>query len=238
MAGDGPVRYPWVFFDLGGTLVDEHDYPAWIDLGRRLGLELSEDHLAHAIQEVTRETDTAAPPPFESWWHAVLEKATGRPVSPVVTEEFLALWWKLPPNLRLYSDARRCLVQLQGDHRHLGVISNSRSEARVREILDHAGIVEFFEVVVSSGTEGVAKPNPEIFRRAAARATIPAASAFYVGDLAYRDAKAAAAAGFGSVWLNREGWGFGEDPPEITSLTELPFHIWQLEGRSATVPVK
>lgn len=237
MTGE-PPRFSWVFFDLGDTLVDFRDYPAWIDLGVQLGLELSEDHLAHAFQEVDREADRPDPPPYEEWWRMVLERASGAAVPLGVAGEFVRLQRALPWKPRLFSDTRRCLEQLREDGRQMGVISNSTSEARVREALALTGIADYFAVVVSSGAEGVAKPDPEIFRRAAERARVAPASAFYVGDLAYRDAKAAVAAGFGSVWLHRDGWGFGDDPPEITSLTELPFHLWQLEGRSPGALVK
>ena len=112
---------------------------------------------------------------------------------------------------------RRCLERLKRDGRALGVVSNSWSEAGVRETLQKARILGYFSVIVSSGTEGISKPDPEIFRRAVSRIGVRADEAFYVGDLPYTDAKAAASAGLRSVWLNRDGDGFGEDPPEITS---------------------
>ncbi|MCI4360500.1 MAG: HAD family hydrolase [Thermoplasmata archaeon] len=232
----GSPRFRAVFLDVGGTLVDERDYPMWVEIGREVGVELDEYHLAHAYLEVERETDTPHPPSHEERWRAVLVRASGMEVGPATAAEFYRAYQARPAVPRLYSDALRCLVQLQEDGRRLGVISNSRSEGSIRALLAQAGILPFFEVVVSSGTEGVAKPDPEIFRRAAVRMNVPVAEAFHVGDLAYRDARAAQAAGFSSVWLNREGTGFGEDPPEITSLTELPFLLLGLEGRLESTP--
>jgi HAD superfamily hydrolase (TIGR01509 family) len=231
-----PPRFRAVFFDVGGTLVDERDYPLWVEIGRSVGLELDEYHLAHAYLEVERETDIARPPSHEERWQLVLERSAGRPVPLAQAAAFLEGWRNSPVVPRVYSDAVRCLVQLREDVRRLGVISNSRSEESLRLLLEKAGLLEFFEVVISSGTEGVAKPEPEIFRRAVAKLGVPVAEAFHVGDLAYRDAKAAQAAGLGSVWLNREGTGFGDDPPEITSLTELPFHLRSLEGAAGAAP--
>ncbi len=222
-----------MFFDLGGTLVEERNLPAWIDLGRRLGLDLNEDHLAHAYLEATREADVPEPPAVEALWRRILERACGHDVPEGVADEFVRLSRRLPRSLPLYSDTKRCLVQLSEEGRSLGVISNASSVEAVGEILGHAGIAPFFPLVVAGGTEGLAKPNPEIFRTAVRRAGVSPGDAFYVGDLPYRDAKAAAAAGLGSVWLNREGWGFGDDPPEITSLTELPFHVRQVEAERA-----
>jgi len=131
--------------------------------------------------------------------------------------------------VRLFSDTRRCLDELRSAHRELGVVSNSTSEAHVRRILDRVGILEYFSRVVSSGTEGVSKPDPEIFRRAVHRMNVKPEEALYVGNLAFTDAKGAAAAGLHSVWLNREGTGFGDDPPEIMSLLEVPLWVARIE---------
>jgi HAD superfamily hydrolase (TIGR01509 family) len=228
-----PMRCPVVLFDLGGTLIDEHEFSAWTEEARRVGLDFPEDHLAHAYADIKRETDGPGDLTPVSWWQKVLSRAAGRDVTEVTAERFRGFLLARPVQPRLYSDARRCLVQLREDGRRMGIISNSPSEARVREILTATGIAEYFDVVISSGTEGIAKPDPTIFRRGAERMHVAPDEACYVGDWAYRDAKAAIAAGLRGVWLNRDGWGFGGDPPEITSLTELPFHLLALEGRLA-----
>jgi HAD superfamily hydrolase (TIGR01509 family) len=229
-------HYRAVFLDVGGTLVDERDYPLWVELGRAVGVELDEYHLAHAFLEVERETDTPDPPSHEARWQTVLTRASGTSVSFEQASEFLQAWHRSPVVPRVYSDVARCLVQLRGEGRRLGVISNSRSEESLRLLLERAQLLGFFEIIVSSGTEGVAKPDPEIFLRAARKMGVPPPEGFHVGDLAFRDAKAARAAGLGSVWLNREGTGFGDDPPEITSLTELPFYLQALEGGPTGLP--
>ena len=224
-----PVRV--VLFDLGGTLIDNRNLDGWAELARRWGIDVDASHLAHAYDEVTRDFDHPPPvPPFHRWWAEVLSRASGGPVSPEVGEAFVAAARELPPVSQLFSDTRRCLHDLSGARRRLGVVSNSRSEGSSRDLLRRAGIDGFFETVVSSGTEGVAKPDREIFERALARMGISAAEAFFIGDLAFTDAKAANLAGIRSVWLRRDGTGFGSDPPEITSLTELPGYLRRLEA--------
>ena len=131
--------------------------------------------------------------------------------------------------IELFSDTRRCLDHLASEHRAMGVISNSTSEARVRQILDRVGILDYFCRVVSSGTEGVAKPDPEIFRRALARMHLLPHEALYVGNLRHTDAEAARAVGLHALWLNRYGFGYEEDPPEITSLLEVPLWVRWIE---------
>ncbi len=237
MTRKGP-RIEGVLFDLGGTLIDNYDYAHWADLARKCFVELDEETLAHALAEVEKETDAVTPTPRDEWtfpqfWQAVLGRASGREVDLPTTERFMALSRERPGFTRLYSDARRCLEELRDQGRRLGIVSNSSSEARVRAILHENGVLPFFERIVSSGTEGVSKPDPEIFRRALQRMKIPPQSSFYVGNLACIDAGAAHRAGMHSVWLNRAGTGMGLDPPEITSLLEVPLCLRRIEAGAA-----
>jgi putative hydrolase of the HAD superfamily len=223
-----------VLFDLGGTLVDERDYAGWTEVARRFLLDFDADELAHSFMEVEREFD-AEPRPFGReaallvFWRRTLSRAAQKDVPENIAEKFLAALKESPAPIQLFSDTRRCLDHLKKEHRALGVVSNSTSEARVRQILDQVGILDYFARVVSSGTEGVEKPNPEIFHRAVQRLGVRSGETLYVGNLAHTDAKAAQAAGLHAVWLNREGWGFGEDPPEITSLLEVPLYVRRIE---------
>ncbi len=223
------ARIRAVLFDLGGTLVDYHDYAHWCDLARRLFVPVDEEELAHAFHEVERETDTRDRPSYTEFWRTTLERAAGRPVDPPTARRYIDLLQKHPGFNRLYSDSRRCLETLRAGHRRLAVVSNSSSEARVRAILHETEILPYFERVVSSGTEGVEKPDPEIFRRTLQRMELPAAEALYVGNLAFTDATAAREAGLHGVWLNRDGTGMGLDPPEITSLLEVPLTVHAIE---------
>ncbi|MCI4373564.1 MAG: HAD family hydrolase [Thermoplasmata archaeon] len=218
-----------VFFDLGGTLVDERDILGWTEEALRLGLDIPPDDLAHAYADVLRATDCSPRATLEEFWRRVLEQGSQRAVAPALTERFLSAYLASERPLPLFSDTRRCLEDLAADGRNLAIISNSRGEDHVREILIRRDIAQFFGTIVSSGTEGVAKPDPEIFRRALRRAHAAPEASFYVGDLAFTDAKAAAGVGIHSVWLNRWGTGFGDDPPEITSLLEVPICIDQIE---------
>ncbi|MFZ0891159.1 MAG: HAD family hydrolase [Thermoplasmata archaeon] len=221
-----------VFFDLGDTLIDVRDYALWLEVARGVMVDLDSDALVHAVQEATKANDRPDPVPPTELWRQILATASERPVTTHTAERFLAELGQREPTVRLFSDARRCLDVLHAQGRTLGVLSNSRSEESIRSLMASVGILRFFSVVLSSGTEGVAKPEPEIFRRALRRANVQAPESFYVGDLAYTDAKAARAAGWHSVWLHRDGTGFGEDPPEITSLLEVPLVIRRIEQGS------
>jgi HAD superfamily hydrolase (TIGR01509 family) len=232
-----PIRA--VLFDLGGTLVDERDFAGWVELARAIYLDLTPEELGHAYAEVEGEDDQPPPPTdgrsaHVGFWQQVLSRASGQAVGEETAARFVdARHANADPPVALYSDVRRCLDHLRSERRRLGVISNSRSEASVRRMLDRVGILGYFERVVSSGTEGVAKPDPEIFRRALLRLDLPADQALYVGNLPRTDARAAHDAGLHAVWLHRDGTGLGLDPPEITSLLEVPLVVRQLERGGA-----
>ena len=232
------VRIRAVLFDLGGTLVDECDFAGWAELARAVSLDLLPDDLAHAYAQVEEEVDRTPGAPaadnetlVAGYWSRLLSVASGRTVGPEIAARFVDARRasEREGSLPLYSDVRRCLDRLQAQRRRLGIVSNSSSEARVRRILDQAGILGYFERVVSSGSEGVRKPDPEIFRRAVDRLGVRPEEALYVGNLPQTDAKGAEAAGLHGVWLHRDGTGLGTDPPEITSLLEVPGVVRQIE---------
>ena len=239
-----------VLFDLGGTLVTERDFGDLAEVAHRVLLDMDPESLAHAYLEVEQEGQQqllargsgaagdppAGPPedPVVEFWRQVLSRATGTEVTTEVSHRYCEAVKDLDWPHQLFSDVRRCLETLRHERRLLGIVSNSTSEASVRRILYRTGILEYFRQVVSSGTEGVAKPDAEIFHRAVRRLGVTPSAALYVGNLAFTDAVAAAAAGLHSVWLNRQGTGFGENPPEITSLLEVPLVVRRLETEAGT----
>lgn len=232
------MRIRAVLFDLGGTLLDERDFDRWADEARRGYVEVEPEALAHSYLEVEREID-ASPPAGDrdavrlEFWRRTLERTSERPVSSDTAARFLDRIQRTDRSLPLYSDARRCLDALKAAKIELGVVSNSTSEARVRSLLDQAGILQYFSRIVSSGTEGVAKPDATIFRRAVERMGVRPEEALYVGDLPNTDARGASAAGLHALWLNREGTGLILDPPEITTLLEVPRWVRRLAAKAA-----
>ena len=232
------MRVRAVLFDLGDTLIDEKDFDTQAELARRFLLDLDPDNLRHAYFEVLDDLDTRPNPAGREagvldFWQKTLSRAAGKMVDLDTARKFNTALHEVERPVRLYSDVRRCLDTLRAERRALGVLSNSSSEAGVRRLLDRVGILDYFASILSSGTEGVEKPNPEIFLRAVRRLALRPEEVVYVGNLAHTDAKAASSAGLHGLWLNREGFGYGEDPPEITSLLEVPTFVHRLENGEA-----
>lgn len=104
----------------------------------------------------------------------------------------------------------------------LGVVTNGEREPQ-RAKLAAIGLGERFRVVVASGEEGVAKPEPEIFALACERLGVEQEQTVHVGDRLDLDAEAAAAAGLRGIWLDR--LGTASSPAHvmrISTLHELP----------------
>jgi putative hydrolase of the HAD superfamily len=100
----------------------------------------------------------------------------------------------------LYPEVLGVLEQLRPRFQ-LAVISNF--DGRLRFILQHLGISNYFSYIFISSELGADKPDPEIFRRALKIMQLNADEVLHVGDDPERDWKAAAAAGLLVFRLDR-----------------------------------
>ena len=88
---------------------------------------------------------------------------------------------ELPPDLA--PGIRPCLEQLHGDYR-LGIISDAivTPGSGLRKILDHHGLLSYFDVFLFSDEVGAAKPSPVVFRRAISEFNIAPEELLHIGD--------------------------------------------------------
>ncbi len=196
------MRLKAVVFDVGETLVDEERW--WRELARRSGI-----------------------PPHVVWAALGVTIARG--------EEHDALWGYLgldPPTEwedlsysldDLYPDAAECLEGVRALGLGVGIVGNQTKtlEAWAREAALPA------DVVSSSATLGVRKPDPEFFARVVQLMGCVAAEVAYVGDRVDNDVLPAAAAGLVAIHVRRGPWGrLQPTPPEaafgLDSLAEIP----------------
>lgn len=104
---------------------------------------------------------------------------------------------------------------------HVIVVSNW--DASLPEVLERTGLSAGIDGVVTSAEVGSAKPAPEIFAAALARAGVPAAEALHLGDSLAEDVAGARAAGVAPVLLDRSRRGeAGAGCRVIAGLEELP----------------
>ncbi len=230
----GPFRA--VLFDLGNTLVNEKDFNRVERLAEGTGLRVDAEGLAHVFREVEEEFDRgSASTSGEEVWREVVRRCAAAPPTDDAISLFLSALRRDEAPVEVFSDVGRCLDELRERGLALGVVTDGRDEPAARRVLERAHLAPYFRAVVASETEGFAKPDPRIFHRAVERIGSTPERTIYVVDLATVDARAAAAAGLTGVWLHRDGTGWIDDPPEITSLLELPGWIDRAEasaGRS------
>jgi FMN phosphatase YigB (HAD superfamily) len=127
-----------------------------------------------------------------------------------------------------------CLQALGAAGYRLGVVGNqpARAEAAIRSF----GLP--LDLVASSETWGLEKPDPRFFARVAEALDLPEAEIAYVGDRVDNDVRPSAAAGMTAIFLRRGPWGWIQsldgDPPEaaltIESLAELPEALTRLQA--------
>jgi putative hydrolase of the HAD superfamily len=102
----------------------------------------------------------------------------------------------------------------------IGVVSNS--EGRLQSVFERVGLLPWFEVVVDSHLEGVAKPDPRIFWIALNRMGIAAHRAIYAGDLPEVDLVGANAAGMHAVLVDaQDSYKARPDLPRVKSVAQL-----------------
>jgi HAD superfamily hydrolase (TIGR01549 family) len=183
-----------IFFDVGETLVDEER--AWRVVAEAAGVA---PHALWAALGVTIERGLEH--------HAVWE-LVGR-VPPGQVAELYAL---APRDL--YPDAIPCLERCRAAGLVVGIAGNqpASAEAMLREADAPA------DVVASSASWGVAKPDPAFFARIVEETGLLPAEIAYVGDRVDNDVVPAAAAGMVAVHLRRGPWGLLQDAAGAAAL--------------------
>ena len=122
------------------------------------------------------------------------------------------------------------LTQLMNDYK-LGIITNvhpTTLESRIHEILQLAGIFDFFNVIIVSSVVGFEKPDERIFRLAFEQLGVDASETVMIGNRVSADIRGGNRVGMITIllkWNDRypEPYLFEEDKPNyiISSYKEL-----------------
>lgn len=175
-------------FDLGGMLIDWSPY----HLYRKL---LPDDAaIAAFIDEVglgpwNHELDAG-----RAWAEAVAELSAEHPARRELIEAFHQRW------IETLGDPIAVTVEVLRDVRDAGTriiaLTNWSGETfPIARAQERMAFLDWFEGIVVSGDEGIAKPDPRIFERLIERFALDPAAALYIDDMPYNVA-AAEALGF------------------------------------------
>ena len=96
---------------------------------------------------------------------------------------------------QVHPDVIPTLTALRERGYRLGIITNGSAFNQARKI-DHTGLRAYVDLVVLAGEEGIQKPDPRVFRMAAARLGVPCECCVFVGDNPESDLQGAKNADF------------------------------------------
>ncbi|MEU8185464.1 HAD family hydrolase [Micromonospora sp. NPDC049044] len=203
-----------VFFDVGGTILDEsREFATWADwfgVPRHTLSAVLGAVIARGLDY--QETFRAFRPDFDL--DAELERRAAAGQAESFGEE------------DLYPDARQCLISLKEQGLLLGLAGNqpAHAEASLRA-LDLP-----VDVIGTSHGWGVAKPSPAFFEQVVSAGGGDPSTILYVGDRPDNDVRPAQELGMPTCLIRRGPWGHILDLPDVAaqclfridSLDELP----------------
>jgi len=175
----------WLFFDLGGVIMDESR--SWEDRIQRT----SEKHGISAVLFRT-EMEKAAHQNLHEYRGAL--DALGIGFGEKWNSQFITP----------YPDAAEVLAALKQRHK-LGIIANQPLDTRKRMETEWQ-LAKFFDLMIISAEVGFSKPDPRLFREALYKAQTTADKCVMIGDKLTNDITPAKALGFKTVWIKQE-WG-------------------------------
>jgi putative hydrolase of the HAD superfamily len=194
-------------FYLTETVGDHYAY-----VGREVGLDLDAHQLERAFhvawKQMPRRPTIEGPRENDDkgWWREIVGRVFDQ-VAPSLREldrdNFFEIAYEHFAEAgvwKLYPDVPEVLEQLRPRFQ-LAVISNF--DGRLRFILQHLSLSNYFSYIFISSELGADKPDPEIFRRALKIMHLGANEVLHAGDDPERDWKAAAAAGLLVFRLDR-----------------------------------
>lgn len=149
---------------------------------------------------------------------ALLQSGYAQPEAQETAEQAFQIFLTARQNVELFADVRPTLEQLRCDYM-LGALSNGNADVR------RVGLGEYFSFALNADILGVAKPEPQVFLAALARAQVPAAQSIHIGDHPQDDIFGAQQVGMRTIWFNPEqkAWtGEREPDAQISQISQLP----------------
>jgi HAD superfamily hydrolase (TIGR01549 family) len=205
-------------FDLGGTLIFfDGDWPdvylradqALIDAldaaGIRLNREAFREDFRARLKAYYNERESefieyttgfVLKEALANWGYLGVPDSTIRPALDAMYKISQAHWLA-------ESDALPALTELLQRGFRLGLISNAGDDADVQALVDKVQLRPFFELILTSASLGIRKPNPRIFQIAIQRLGADPDLTVMVGDTLGADILGARNAGIRSIWITR-----------------------------------
>ncbi|MEJ7837447.1 MAG: HAD family hydrolase [Thermomicrobiales bacterium] len=127
------------------------------------------------------------------------------------------LMWNSMHDLSAKPGAVATVIDLKQLGYQLGVISSAAHHGFVEWSLEHFGILDRFDFVLTSVKAGVYKSSPDIYHQALGLADATASQSFHLGDSIKWDVETASRAGM------RTGWLTSDQRYQSTAVPDLAF---------------
>jgi HAD superfamily hydrolase (TIGR01549 family) len=216
----------WVFFDLGGVLVDEdalHEEMASViaRLAVEYGVLLSAEEIRARFIETALNTRGMRPSSVIDSLLADRTKA-----EEVLTRYRREVWPRFPDLMKVRDGALDLLKALSSSY-SLALIANQPRSSR--RFIDSTGISGLMKFSLLSEEFGASKPDPKIFEEAFRRCLAPGRECVMVGDRVEMDVAPAKRLGMRTVRMRaglfapvepKDDWETAD--AEIRELRELP----------------
>ncbi len=223
-----------IFYDAGRTLVQPRPQAPeiWDFLSGELGVELARERQFPDVGHFyyvrlgrdglgAYDSDARA----RSFWSEYYAEALLNAGVDLPREELRSAgnavydWYQEPEQWEPYPDVLEALRRAHKQGLVQGVISDWGTD--LVPILHAHEVTQHLDFVVSSAAVGTAKPHPDIFRFALARADLSPHDVAYVGDSYVADVLGARAVGIAPVLLDRDGNAPAVDCPVVSSLLDV-----------------
>jgi HAD superfamily hydrolase (TIGR01662 family) len=228
MTSQPALRFPYVMFDLGSTLIYfDGDWPVMMSQSvraatrylRELGYSLDKEAFPTAYYALIEEFYRKRNDTFTEYTSEhVMREALRAHSYPEPPGEHLKMALKVmygvsQKHWHVEADAAPMLETLRERGHRLGIVSNASDDADVQTLVDNANLRSHFDFILTSAVAGYRKPNPEIFRQALAFWGADPRKTVMVGDIVSADVVGANQLGISSVWITRRN-----DTPENRAL--------------------
>ena len=219
-----------IIYDAGRTLLRPRLEPPdiWDFLGGQLGVEFARERPLpdagyYYYRDMLGEYDSDAR--ARGFWNSYYVKTMQATGVDQTADNLLAAanalhdWFQQPEQWLIYPEVPEMLQRVQALGLSQGVISDWGTE--LVSLLHAHDVSDHLEFVVASAAVGAAKPHPDIFHYALARAGLQADDVLYIGDSYISDVLGARTAGIAAVLIDREQRAPAVDCPVVTSLLDV-----------------
>jgi putative hydrolase of the HAD superfamily len=139
-----------------------------------------------------------------------------------LSEAYVSPFLEVPPYLN--QDASEALEWLSNKKKRIGIICNTglTPGTELRRFLSHAGVADYFHVMIFSNEVGLCKPGRRIFNLIAQALRVNPQEIVHIGDSLKSDVRGAKNAGFKAIHLlGTEGWDkvAESDPESLASVS-------------------